>query len=561
MKKMLLLFLATAASSSLLAQGLLPPLIQWQQTFGGTDMEELQCLQQTSDGGYILAGSSRSPASGNKTSPLIGFQDGWVVRLDAAGQKLWDLSFGGPRGDGFTGVQQLADEGFLLAGFYGSPVGPGTNAGSSIHSQPDFWVVRLDAHGSRLWERVYGGSGFDVLHDARQTPEGGFVLCGYSDSPAGGSKSSPLYGGNDGWVVRLDPHGNKLWDQSIGGTNGDYLMSVRPMADGGFVLGGESHSPPSGNKTGALIGGADFWMVRLDAHGNRLSDRTYGSTNSEYFSGLESTADGGWILGGTYSFVVTNLGSSLIGSSDFLAMRLDAAGDPLWTRAVGGTDVDRLLSLQQTADGGFILAGTTISSLFGRRSEDCWVVRLDGHGNPLWNQTYGGVLREEGQCIRLTADGGYALGVTSGSAPGGNKTSPLFGSWDFWVIKLGLEIMDSDGDGVPDPLDLCPDTVPGALVDEWGCSADQRDSDSDGVVDSHDLCPETLPGEIVNAGGCSLEQLVPCDGPWANHGQYLQAMQDVTARFMEAGLISPADRHRLLVAAAQSDCGKKGGGK
>jgi hypothetical protein len=116
--------------------------------------------------------------------------------------------------------------------------------------------------------------------------------------------------------------------------------------------------------------------------------------------------------------------------------------------------------------------------------------------------------------------------------------------------------VDPDGDGVPVYEDWCPDTAPGAVVDEHGCSGDQRDSDADGVMDDQDQCPNTAPGAVVDGSGCSIEDLCPCEAFWQNHGQYVRTVGEVTAAFVQQGLITAAQRVAILRQAAQSDCGK-----
>src|SRR4029077_12247413 len=138
---------------------------------------------------------------------------------------------------------------------------------------------RLDANGNKLWDRSFGGASFDNIKSLKQSDDGGFILSGYSNSDAGGNKDSPKFVLYDGWVVRLDANGNKLWDQSFGGTGYDDLLSVQQTGDGGFMLGGSSSSGVEGNKTSPQFGGGDGWLVRLDANGSKRWDQSFGGTN------------------------------------------------------------------------------------------------------------------------------------------------------------------------------------------------------------------------------------------------------------------------------------------
>jgi len=433
------------------------PAIQWQRSFGGAGAEALRGLQQTADGGYILGGSSSSSPGGNKTSPNYGEVDSWVVRMDANGGKLWDRSFGGTGPDAVNSVQQTRDGGFILGGYSRSAQGTGNKTSPFYGGGPwgDFWVVRVDASGSKLWEQSFGGSGGDAIHSLQQTSDGGFILGGESYSPPSGNKTSPNYGDRDYWVVRLDASGNKLWEQTFGGSGDDSLTSLQQTGDGGFILGGYSASLPysgGGNKTSPFYGGqiyGDFWVVRLDAEGNKLWDKSFGGSDMDALFCLEQTSDGGFILGGeSYSPPSGDKTSPNYGGFDFWIVRLDPSGTKLWERSFGGSLDEGVTSVQQTTDGGFIVGGSSGSDPSGNKTSpkygnyDLWVVRLDASGNKLWEQSFGGSDFEENSWCpsgtQQTRDGGFILGGCSRSAQGtGNKTSPNYGADDFWVVKLG----------------------------------------------------------------------------------------------------------------------------
>ena len=170
-----------------------PPSIEWQQSFGGSKDDFLLVLQPTADGGFIVGGETSSGISGNKTTPSLGgWTDYWILRLDSQGNKLWEQTLGGAGDDRLTSVIQTSDGGFILGGMSDS-------ATNSIKTDPgygraDFWVVRLDAAGNKLWDRCYGGASGDSIYAMRQINDGGFIFGGWSGSTPGGNKSSPLYG-------------------------------------------------------------------------------------------------------------------------------------------------------------------------------------------------------------------------------------------------------------------------------------------------------------------------------------------------------------------------------
>lgn len=275
-----------------------------EQTIGSEGYDNgIVALVQLPDGGFCLAGRSGGPPSGHKTATNWGNEDYWVVSLDADGVVLWDRSFGGIDSDMLWDMIQTTDGGFILGGGSASP--PGGNKTSQLFGnneryfrRADFWIVRLDGEGHKLWDRSFGGTEDDTLYTLRQMPDGGFALGGRSLSPPGGNKTSPNFGNADFWLVLLDAEGNKIAEQTFGGIGDDYLYSLDVTADGGLILGGYSGSPPSGNKTSVSFGSLDYWVVRLDADRNKLWEASYGGSHSDVLQSLQQTTDGGFILGG-----------------------------------------------------------------------------------------------------------------------------------------------------------------------------------------------------------------------------------------------------------------------
>jgi hypothetical protein len=531
MTKMLILIVAGVAvvSDAAVGQQICPARIQWQQTYGGIGIDEASSVRQTSDGGFIIGGSSYSPypGYGNRTAPEWGGRDFWIVRTDAAGSNLWDRAYGSLGTEGLSSFEQTSDGGFILAG-YSSSLGTNGNKTANSYGLEDMWLVRTDSSGNKLWDVSFGGRAIDWATSVRQTSDGGFVVAGASTSPASGNKSSDSWGGSDFWVVRFNAAGAKLWDRSFGGDNWDAAYTIRQTSDGGFVIGGYSNSGAGGNKTAAGYGFSDFWLVRLDGDGNKLWDRAFGGDWDEELRSLVETPDGGFLLAGrSYSFPSGSKTSAHFGYYDWWVIRVDGNGAELWQRSYGGTDDDILRDVNRTADGGFILSGSSRSSTNGTKTSrwygrtDYWMVRINGSGEPLWDQTLGTRGEDDAVSAQQTADGGFIVAGTSYDR-GGNKTSPTFGNGDFWVVKLQAETPgDCDGDGVPDALDLCADTPPGT---------------------------------IVNSNGCAIVQLCPCTNDWRNTRDYLRCVRGAAREFVRAGLITEAERLAIVEGAENTNC-------
>jgi hypothetical protein len=423
------------------------PHIEWQRVYGNSENDFLYAVQQTRDGGYVLAGSSLPPADGTKTAQGFGGADFWVVRVEPTGPQVWDRCFGGLDFDSAKSLQETSDGGFIIGGGSWS-----TNSGNktSLHygtAVNDFWVLRLDASGNKIWERDYGGSYDDPLRQVAQTADGGFFLCGGSASPISGNKTAPNYGSGDYWVVRVNANGEHVWDQSYGGNNRDLAWCAALTRDGGLVLGGGSISAASATKTSTNYGDFDFWLVRTDASGRQLWDRTYGGIYDDTMYSVAETPDGGFVMAGrSFSPPGGNKTSPNHGNADYWVVRTDAGGNKLWDQSFGGTSDDLPTALAATADGGVVIGGRAFSGIEGTKtstnfgSGDYWVIRLDSDGTKLWEATYGGSQTDGLESLQQTRDGGFILGGHSYSPADGNKTEPRFFAWsDFWVIKLGPE--------------------------------------------------------------------------------------------------------------------------
>lgn len=406
----------------------------WEQTFGGNALDYLSELQQTSDGGFVLMGYSSSGVTGNKTSTNYGAVDGWVVKTDGNGSKVWEQSYGGTSSDAMLRIHQTTDGGYLLTGYSNS--GISGNKTNPTYGGFDYWVVKIDAGGNKLWDKSFGGSTNETLYTSLLTSDGSCILCGTSISGVSGNKTGPNYGGTDAWIVKIDPAGNKLWDKSFGGSANETINILKHTADGGYILGGQSESGVSGNKTSAGYGGIDFWVVKIDGNGNKVWDKSFGTTGDDYLNCLEQDGDGGYLLGGGAVVGISgNKTNAGIGLIDYWVVKIDANGNKLWERTFGRQGYDNLNGMQPTSDGGYILAGhSAFGSDYG--PYDYYLVRIDSLGNKIWEKFIGGAGGDTFRGLRKTRDGGFILAGVSDSAISGDKTTPAYGFDDYWIVKL-----------------------------------------------------------------------------------------------------------------------------
>ncbi|QIP16492.1 PKD domain-containing protein [Spirosoma aureum] len=397
------------------------PTIVWDKTFGGNADDYLSSMLATSDGGFLLGGSSDSDKEGNKSDPYRGSSDMWVVKIDRNGTKVWDKTFGGTGADNISSMLATSDGGFLLGGSSSSGQ-TGNKSDPNQFGAEDYWVVKIDGSGNKLWDKTFGSRSSDKLSAMVATSDGGFLLGGTTGQFQDGNKAAPTKGGFfDYWVVKIDRNGTKVWDKTFGGNADDYLSSMLATSDGGFLLGGSSPSDQTGDKSEPSIGmGArDYWVVKIDGSGNKVWDKTFGGNRHDNIYSMVATSDGGFLLGGLSESGQTGNKSdpNQFGAEDYWVVKIDGNGTKVWDKTFGGSGGELIYSMVATSDGGFLLGGPSNSDKDGNKSDpkqgdtDYWVVKIDRSGNKLWDKTFGGRSSDYLFSMLATSDSGYLLGV------------------------------------------------------------------------------------------------------------------------------------------------------
>jgi hypothetical protein len=336
------------------------------KTYGGTDLDWVYSVQQTSDGGYIVAGWTWSFGAGAS--------DIFLIKTDASGNIQWAKTYGVTDDDLAYSVQQTSDGGYIVAG---STWSFGTD-------DWDIFLIKTDANGNIQWAKTYGGTDYDWAYSVQQTSDGGYIVAGFTDSFGAGWE--------DIFLIKTDANGNVMWAKTYGITDDDLAYSVQQTSDGGYIVAGSTYS------FGA--GGLDIFLIKTDANGNIIWAKTYGGISGYGAFSVQQTSDGGYIVAGfTDSFGA--------GWEDIFLIKTDANGNVMWAKTYGGIDLDWAYSVQQTSDGGYILAGFTYS--FGAGYSDAFLIKTDANGNVMWAKTYGGTGNEEAFSVQQTSDGGYIL--------------------------------------------------------------------------------------------------------------------------------------------------------
>jgi len=357
----------------------------WAKTFGGTGDDRGRAVMPTADGGYVVTGYGDSYGAGSG--------DAYLIKTDAFGSQEWIKTFGGTEWDACYSVRQTSDGGYVMLGATGS-YGAGWD---------NFWLIKTDETGNQVWAQTFGGTHtWNYGRSVEQTSDGGYILAGVT-YPYG------LDTGNI-WLIKTDVDGNQTWARTFGGPDHEDGYSVQQTSDGGYILVGETglYSEDS----------IDILLIKTDASGNQRWAKTFGAWGWDLGYSVQQTTDGGYVVAGhSQSFGGANGG-------DVCLFKTDADGNQVWAKSFGGANYDRGNSVQQTSDGGYIVVGMTMPDGFSR---DVYLVKTDASGTQTWTRTYGGTADDEGYSVLQTADGGYIICGTTASSGAGKD--------DIWLIR------------------------------------------------------------------------------------------------------------------------------
>ncbi len=373
------IFIATALTQ-LYAQ---TPDTLWTKTYGGNNYDSGESVQQTFDGGYIIAGFTRSFGAGSA--------DVYLIKTDENGDTLWTKTYGGTGSDAGTSVQQTLDSGYIVVG--GADLTPTTGM---------LYLLKTDHFGDTVWTEKFGGGGKEEGYSVQQTIDGGYVAAGYTLTFGPGYSAF--------YLVKTDLLGNLLWTKTYGGDDWDFGFSVQQTTDSGYIM--------CGFTTSFGAGGQDVYLVKTDAQGDTIWTKTYGDTGDDCGYAAMQIADGGYAMTGYTAYGA--------GGGDVCLIKTNAQGELQWIKAYGGTDHDWGYSLYETADGGYIIAGGTRS--FGSGDDDAYILKTDENGDSLWTRIYGGTAYDWFESVQQLTDFGYIIVGTTQSF--GTDSSSV------WLLKM-----------------------------------------------------------------------------------------------------------------------------
>jgi hypothetical protein len=362
---------------------------KWMKTYGGRDFDFGTHVTETTDGGYIVVGTTSSYGSGS--------EDVWLIKTDYKGDLEWEKFYGGDDGDFGAYVQQTTDGGYIIIG----------STGSYAVGKQDVWLIKTDENGEKLWDNTFGGIEFDRGHKVLETPDGGYVIIG-NNGHTGGPRG-------DIWLLKTDSNGDLLWDQIFGGKGHNGGSCIDFTSDGGYIIVGSSYMSGETNSY-------DLWLIKTDRNGELIWDNKFEENNTDSGSSVQETTDGGFIVVGTtgYDHPYSNL----------LIIKTDGNGDVIWKKVIDEFAKDqRGVTVRETLDGGYIIVGETLfNNIFGFCP---LIIKTNSLGEIEWSHH---IIEFGNDCIfsvEQTNDEGFIFT--------GYKHSGL--KHDLWIIKA-----NSDGD-------------------------------------------------------------------------------------------------------------------
>ncbi|MFI5171499.1 MAG: T9SS type A sorting domain-containing protein [Chitinophagales bacterium] len=424
--------------------------IIWQNTIGGLENDLSVIVAATADGGSVLAGYSYSGTGGDKSGSGNGVSDYWIVKLDPFGNIQWEKTIGGNGSDESAKIIQCADGGYLVGGKSASDA---TGDKTEGHQYDDIWILKLDASGNITWQNTIGGSGNDACSDILQNPDGSYIIAGWSQSDMSPDKSENCIGLSDYWILKLDNSGEIEWENTIGGSGDDRSFSILNTNDGGYLVGGESSSDISGDKTENDIGYGDIWLVKLNSSGDVLWEETIGGTGDDGWPSMVQSDDGGYAFAClSESSISGDKTEANFGWWDWWVFKTDSLGNLEYQNTIGGNDDDLPYDIAPYGDNGYFISGYSSSPVSGNKTEDnydfsqdFWVVTIDSACEIVWQKVIGGMLADNAFGSARLDDNRFIISGISVSGSGYDKSENCIGGYDYWVMEYSNIISSVTG--------------------------------------------------------------------------------------------------------------------
>ncbi|HMK45907.1 MAG TPA: hypothetical protein VK436_04725 [Methanocella sp.] len=381
-----------------------PGNIIWQKTFGGAKNDYANSIQLTSDGGYIIAGSTDSYGGSDQL---------YLAKTDANGALKWNKTFNGVASDADRSVQQTSDGGYIMVG--------------STRAYGNGWqmyLVKTKVDGSLQWQKAIGGTGDEFGESVQQTSNGGYIITGNTTSFGGGSFV---------YLVNVSPTGAVQWQEKLGNQSSGFNqydggMSVQQTKDGGYIVSGYLViSPMTGQK---------LYLIKVKADGKEEWENSYGLGFTNIGCSVQETANGGYIVGGT-----THMPNS---NSQMYLVKTNANGALSWEKSYDlglqfDPDCTGYSVIQPKNGNGYLLVGKV--SLPSNAADEVYMVKVSSTGALQWQSGAGSIASNDaGMSVRQASDGNYTIaGVTSISDTWPNGSSPFINGTQVYLLKVSAK--------------------------------------------------------------------------------------------------------------------------
>ncbi len=308
----------------------------WSKTFGGSKDDRGEDIITTKDGGFALLGYSQS--TDNDVTSNAGSKDFWVLKLTSSGTLSWQKNFGFLGSDYGTTLLETNDNGYLITGVLDVTAsnGQGNSRSTQKHAGGDIWAIKLNNSGDLEWSKYYGGSSTDIPLGVVKTIDNGFIIAGSSDSADGDITNNK--GGYDFWILKIEANGTVVWGKNFGGSEIDEASAITQTNDGNFIVVGDTRS--SDKDVSNNNGAADLWMLKISQEGILIWEKTFGGTSFDVGRSISRTQDNGFIISGSSRSLDANFNNQ--GQNDALIIKVDSEGNIVWQETVGGREIDFL---------------------------------------------------------------------------------------------------------------------------------------------------------------------------------------------------------------------------
>jgi hypothetical protein len=406
------------------------PKIEWSKNWGGSMNDYGYASVKTPDGGIITAGNAMSfdgDATGQHNT--IGTGDMAIIKYNSMGEKQWQKLYGSSGHEEARAIINTSDGGYLVSGSASSNNGDVTG----VHGGDDVWVIKINANGELQWQKTFGGFKSDYARSMAATPDGGYVIVGASESINGDLTTNK--GSFDLWVLKINGTGVLQWQKSLGSSGIDEARAVSVNADGTIIVAGYV-----GQKNGdvnELYGGDDVWVIKMTATGDVIWKKNYGGTNNELCIGMVALLDGGFVLCGNTQSTDGDVTSNK-GNGDMWLLKIDANGNKVWQKTYGGSGYEVAYTIGATTDGNIVAAGLSYSKdgdiINSKGNNDAWLIKVNSTGTLQWQKSFGGSQNDMANSIQVVSDNTFFITGSTNSIDG--DVSGYKGHNDIWVMKI-----------------------------------------------------------------------------------------------------------------------------